>query len=347
MFFHDYLEMEKKRASAESRRWLREAEDERKILEIVKAEKKSIEELKEKDPEMARYHAIRMVEKYGLQPPTGRVKYCEDASISYGEQARRLEEKQKNMATIKEFALKKSAQNIARLAEYAYDVEKQRRLKKPLWIAPENVFAETYGSHPQELKELILKSREEMAKRLMRRGLSEDEAKEIAEKHIKATFDIGHANTWRKYFKAKPGETIAETDRRFKKWLINQVKDLIKNKIIGHVHLADNFGYFDEHLTPGQGNAPIEEFIKELKKAGFKEPMVVEPGAQGEGETIYSALTGMWKLSASPVYRMAGKTQSWTDIEGSYFGRTASPYSIVGRYVPSQEWTFWSETQIE
>lgn len=372
MFYHDYLEMEKKRASAEERRWFAEAEEAKDHLKEVTTLRDDILDQMKKNPQMARLRAMQLAEQMKVAPSPGTdeykeflqspekffqkaierynraVKYYSDASISYGEQMRRLEEKQENMETIEEHGLKKTAANIARVAEYAYDVETQKKLKKKLWIAPENIFPEQYGSQPQELKKIILKSREEMVSLLTKRGLDKEEAKEIAKDHIKATFDIGHANTWRKYFVAKEGESIADTDKRFKKWLIGQVKDLNKKGIIGHVHLADNFGYQDEHLTPGQGNAPIEGFIKEMKKAGLKDPMVVEPGAQGEGETIYTAMTSTWgRIASSPIYRVDGVRGSWTDIEGSYFGRTASPYGVVGKYIPSQDWQVWSETPIE
>ena len=69
--------------------------------------------------------------------------------------------------------------------------------------------------------------------------------------------------------------------------------------IIGHVHIADNFGYYDEHLTPGEGNVPVEEFMKEVVKAGLKDKMVIEPGAQGEGESIYGSMFGAWAKVAN------------------------------------------------
>ncbi len=372
LFYHDYLDMEKRKASAEARRWQAESGQARtQLSELSKLKQDILDQIKI-NPQVGRLRAIQVAEQMGVAPKPGSpeykdfldrpekffqgaidradraVRYYEDASIGYGEQKKRIEEQQDNMATMQEFALERTAKNIAKIAEFAYDVEGQRKLKKKLWIAPENIFPEHYGSHPQELKTIILQSRKEMVNRLTKRGMGKDEARGVAKNHIKATFDVGHANIWRKYFKANEGESIANTDKRFKKWLIGEVKDLNKKGIIGHVHLADNFGYNDEHLTPGQGNAPIKEFVKEMKKSGMNEPMVVEPGAQGEGETIYGAMTEAWgQIGSSPIYRVDGVQGSWTDIQGSYFGRTSSPYSVVGKYIPSQEWQAWSETPIE
>jgi hypothetical protein len=225
-------------------------------------------------------------------------------------------------------------------------------LKKPLFIAPENLFPETgYGSHPQELKAVILDARKEMVKRLVHdRGMVESEAKHIADEHIKATFDVGHAYTWKKFFMRNEGESRKDYDKRFNDWVTDQTKDLAKNKIIGHVHISDNFGYYDEHLSPGTGSVPLKDFIKELRDADLTTPMIAEPGAQAQDQ-LYSAMTGAWSaLASSPVYR----SSKWTEIEDSYFGRTRSPGYIVGKYAPSEEYRgvekgapFWSGVGLE
>jgi len=168
--------------------------------------------------------------------------------------------------------------------------------------------------------------------------LSEKEAKEIAQDRIKMTFDIGHLNMWRKYFQG--------SDQEFKKWVDNQVEDLTKNKILGHVHITDNFGYHDEHLTPGEGTAPIKELLRKLEEKGYKGNIIAEPGGQPEGQ-LFKSLTGAWKLSNYPIYRVDSEQRSWTDIENSYFGRTGSPSFVVGDYAPSKDWTLWSETPLE
>ena len=121
--------------------------------------------------------------------------------------------------------------------------------------------------------------------------------------------------------------------------------------IIGHVHIADNFGYYDEHLTPGEGNVPVEEFMKEVVKAGLKDKMVIEPGAQGEGESIYGSMFGAWaKVANSPIYRVGNIDRSWSDVQGSYFGATHTPRYMTGGYLvnpKSEEDNWWSGTPIE
>ncbi|MBI2673208.1 sugar phosphate isomerase/epimerase [Candidatus Woesearchaeota archaeon] len=272
------------------------------------------------------------------------VKYYEEGSISYGKNEEEIKKEITNIETIKTYALKKTADTLSTAAIYAYDKERAQKLEKPLFIAPENLFPEGgFGGHPQDLKEIIVETREAMAKKLVEeRKMNPEEANKIAQDHIKATFDIGHAYTWRKFFQTKPGESIEETDKRFKDYLMSEIKKLSDEGIIGHVHLADNFGYYDEHVTPGMGKAPIPEFVKQMQESGFKGAMITEPGSQD-----IQAMLGTWRILNSPVYRIDLTSRSWTDVEGSYFGRTGSPNYIVGDYAPSEDWTLWSGARLE
>ncbi|MBU2589898.1 MAG: hypothetical protein KKB39_04000 [Nanoarchaeota archaeon] len=380
LFYQAYLDKERLRASAEEKRWSQQAEEAKKAYDLVMKKVNSVKELEKKNKKGADYAAMIYAEEMQIAPSKAdykeHKKFLENPQ-EYLEKGLKLYKKSYNHALenfeaagrqrvdvenrfkskdgkeriqpLKEYAIEESAKNIAQLGLYAMAVEKKRGLKKPLSISPENVFAERYGGHPQELKELILKSRKAMATELVsKQKYSQKQAEKMAEERIKATFDIGHANIWRKYFKTEEGK---DSDVEFKKWFSKQVKDLMDNKIIGHVHMADNFGYADEHLTPGQGNAPIEEFMKEFKKAGLKDKIIVEPGAQGEGENIMNTMLGAWaKVAGSPMYRVGNVSKSWTDIEGSYFGRTFSSSYMAGGYLinpKSQEDNWWSGVPLE
>jgi len=261
----------------------------------------------------------------------------------YSKQIKQLEDMKKNIVDIEEEGVRRSAQNIARLGMYAYDVEKKKKLKRDLFIAPENLFPETgYGAHPEELKKLILESRKNMVEMLVKKkNMGQSQAQKVASNHIKATFDVAHANLWRKFFKG--------SDEDFNKWMNKQIDNLNKDDIIGHAHLSDNFGYSDEHLTIGEGNAPVEDFVKKLKEKGFKGAIIAEPGAQGEQEGVLSAMTGAWaRIASSPMYRIDSQQRTWNDLDQGYFGRTNSPTTIVGAYVPTKEWQgWWSEAPIE
>lgn len=376
LFFKEFMQKERLRASAEKKRWASMADDTIKQLKMVEKMEASVKSLAEKDKDAADEAARLYAEQIHMAPSRENseeyrkyrenpiaflekakehirrdYQYTSENSIAAARQEREIDLEIGNdekgikgsIKTLKEYALGKSAANIAELGVYALKIEKDKGLKKPMFIAPENVFPESYGSHPQELKELVQEARHKMAEKLVKdKHMGQEEADKAAEEHIKATFDIGHANTWRKYFQG--------TDEEFKKWFIKQTKDLMDHNIIGHVHIADNFGYYDEHLTPGEGNVPIEEFLKEVSKHGLKDKMVIEPGAQGEGESIYGSMFGAWaKIASSPIYRVGNVSRSWTDVESSYFGATHTPRYMTQGYLidPKSEDNWWSGVPIE
>jgi hypothetical protein len=126
----------------------------------------------------------------------------------------------------------------------------------------------------------------------------------------------------------------------------DQVEDLQKAGIIGHVHISDNFGYYDEHLAPGEGNVPIRELADKLEREGYEGKYITEWGAQPEAQS-FRVMTGALNTLASPVYKIDTAGMAWSDVEGSYFGRTGSPNYLVGDSAPSKDWSLWSETQLE
>jgi sugar phosphate isomerase/epimerase len=261
------------------------------------------------------------------------MRFMHESSSAADTRAAEMLETKKNLQALEEYGKEKTAETISRAAEYA--MAKSKATEKPLFISPENIFPEMYGSHPEELKEIILKSREDFAKHLVstKKVKSEKEAKSLAEQHIKATFDMGHANTWRKYFQG--------TDEEFKKWLLKQVDKLTEAKIVGHIHISDNFGYDDEHLTPGHGTTPIPEIVERFKKAGVTD-IIVEPAEQD-----FEAMFGAWGIVGKPLYGMSSQGLGWGQIEHSYFGRTAPPYFLYGDLAPSQDWQLWSGVRLE
>ncbi len=283
-----------------------------------------------------------------------RMNYGQEIAISARKNAAKIQEEINDTVPIHEYGTKESADTLARAGIYALQKEKESGLEKPLFIAPENIFPENgYASHPAELKELIIRSRKAMIEKLWNEeegrpskeaaGLgiySKKEAEKAAEDHIKVTFDIGHLNTWKKYFKA----TTDNPDKEFKEWMMKQVDSLNKEKMIGHVHISDNFGYYDEHVDPGEGNVPIPEFVKKMKESGYKGKMIIEPAHQD-----IRAWTKFMSNFASPVYR----TKLWSDDDLGFFkGRTYSPSYIVGGYSPDTgteetDWRFWSGIRLE
>ena len=362
MFFHAYQDAQERQAKGMAKYWSRGYEESKRELDDLNKAKAFYEEVfshisptnRKNWAKVLPHHdpfsigitpdlkdPLELIDQM-IQQAKHNIEHIKETSLSYSEQIQQINAKKQNVVPMEEFGLKKTADTIARAAEYAYD--RSRKLPEPLFIAPENVFPEQYGSHPEELKQIILAARERFTERMHQKGMAESQAKKLAEEHIKATFDIGHAFTWKKYFQGDPKKSYEENEKEFKKWLMDKVKDLNQHKIIGHVHVSDNFGYEDEHVTPGQGIVPIKEFLEEMKHAGIKR-IIVEPAHQD-----FEAVLGGWKEFGGSIYRGAAPAMgagTWTDVQGSYFGKTRSPYFVFGEYSPSQDFSLWTGIQLE
>ncbi|MBR9692561.1 hypothetical protein GOV07_01375 [Candidatus Woesearchaeota archaeon] len=274
------------------------------------------------------------------------LRHTHEASAAADAQAREQEQIFSNIKTVDEYGLKKSTEGIARAGVFAYEqtMKNKDKLDDPVYVAPENWQTQMYGGHPDEMIELVKGSREKMAEQLVKmRGKSESEAKKLAKDHIKSTIDIGHLNLWRQHFVSKPHESDDDRNKRFNRWAIDKTKKMIKEGIVGHVHIADNLGWDDEHLTPGEGNAPIREFVKEMEKAGIKD-FIIEPGSFNPQRALPDTL----RYFGSPIY--AAGTPSMRpagQFREAHFGYSGPSNYIVGAYSPSNEWKLWSEVPME
>ena len=290
------------------------------------------------------------------------MRFIHESSASSDAEASKLQQDIDNTVPISKYAQSKTNDTIARAAMHALDRERKpskeawwgwdvrggEKFEKPLFVAIENFFPDVHGGHPDEVRDMVLKSREKFTGLLKsERGMSEEAARKEAESRIKATWDTSHANMWRKYFQpAYKGEPMEKMDERFKKWYLDKAKEWKDKNIIGHVHVSDNFGWEDEHVVPGQGNAPIKEFIHLMKDKADKGEIdiIVEPAHQD-----YKAMLGGWKLFGSSIYGMEmGRRDNWLDVERSYFGRNAPPYFLYGEAAPDPEsWQLWSGQRME
>ena len=123
--------------------------------------------------------------------------------------------------------------------------------------------------------------------------------------------------------------------------------------MVGNLHLADNYGFQDDHLSPGQGNAPIKETVEILKRYGYDRAITVEPGADATTDlSDFHGLMKTWRLFGSNVYGMgsgggAQVPQKWGDVQYSYFGQNRPPYFVFGGYAPSNDWTLWTAVPME
>ena len=380
-FYKEYFQKQLDQQKGEQLRWTHHAEEQKKQLKDLNSFKEAYDKSynASKDKKGAEKLLLRIMQDRNLIPralATGKglpededtEKYLEhpveflndrikdskrefdfanDIAMSAGRSLHELEENVDKLKPIEEYGVKKSADTLARAAMHAFKIEKARGFDKPLFISPENWNPESYGNHPKEYKRVIIESRTAMKDMLVKTGYGKQEAQKIADDHIQGTFDVGHLNFWRKYFKEDPKDSPEQTDKKFKSWIDKQAKMLAKEGIIGNVHLSDNFGFHDEHLSPGEGNAPIERFVRRLEDKGYTGKYIGEPGGQKEG-FLHTAWTGTLSTLNSPVYRADGQTAGWSDVEHAYFGNAPqSPNFLVGDAVPSKDWSLWSETPLE
>lgn len=160
---------------------------------------------------------------------------------------------------LEEFALEKASKTLANVSFAAYRKFKDNA---PI-LSIENFIPGSAFSRAEELKKLITTSRQEFVKKAESEGYSADEAKEVAEKLIGVTWDIGHINMLRKAGYSK--EKVVEETKKISPY-------------VKHMHLTDNFGFEDSHLPVGMGDAPVKEMMKEMEKAGYSGKAIMEAG---------------------------------------------------------------------
>ncbi len=289
--------------------------------------------------------------KKQMKAEADQMRYIHEASASADAQARQYTELMKQLAPVEDYGLQKTAETIAEVGIRAMYETKKKKLENPLFVAPENFDQHMYGSHPDEMKKVIAKSREEMAKRLQQQGYSPDDAKKLALTHISGTLDIGHMNMWRRFYNpvdenGNPKfKTPEEREKAFEKWMLDKAEELVKDGYVKHIHLTDNFGFGDEHLTPGQGNVPMREFLKRLEKHGIND-IIVEAGSYNGPTILYDTLAEF----GSPIYGVAkgrAGTPRVNQIRNRHFGYNAPGFFIAGPYAPSQDWQPWSQVPLE
>lgn len=286
----------------------------------------------------------------------GRMSQQQEAGSSQLSQANETVETIRHVESADTFALKESYTAYATAGIKAMmnsqKLEQEGKLKRPLAISMENIFPESYGAHPDELIELVQNSRKKMTEMLTQQGMRESDAAKKAEQHISATFDTAHCNLWWKYWKGDQKKTMEENRKEFETWMLDRVEEMAKKKIIGHLHLVDNYGYEDEHLAPGQGNTPVKKIVEIFKKNGFKGDLIVEPGADFSVDSSGSqTLLKAWQHFGSPIYGMGGGGggggRGWNQVGYEYMGMNQPPYFVFGGYSPSEDWTLWSGVPLE
>ncbi|MBI5391527.1 hypothetical protein HZB00_00840 [Candidatus Woesearchaeota archaeon] len=249
-----------------------------------------------------------------------------------------------------DFAKEKTVETVSNVILEAY----KRYKDQTPFIAIENFWTNTPMSTAKELADAVEKSREALQKKLMHDAklkMPEGEAKKVAEKLIGATWDIGHINNLRKA--GWEGEEL-------KKKIIEETKEIAKHNVVKHVHITDNFGFFDSHFPPGMGNVPVKEIMEELEKqwaqqrASGRLPQdprgIVEAGGfvaeigQNPTQAILSYFespfyahdpnAGSWNTDSKPFY--SGYRNSFIEFPQTHFNLYGSSFTTLPREVGGQ-----------
>jgi sugar phosphate isomerase/epimerase len=213
---------------------------------------------------------------------------------------------------IEEFEIEKASQTFGNAVFKAYQ---QHGDTTPI-VAIENPPAGFNLSTGEDLKNLVVKSRERFADNLVKEGMNKRQASKTAEKFIGATWDVGHINMLKKQgFTDK--DILKETEK---------IAPYVK-----HVHLSDNFGFEHTELPMGMGNVPMKEIMEKLGKKGFEAKKIIEAkqwwdhfktspvkeSLEGMGAPMYSSSTPA-TVGGMPYWNQSlGFQQSY----GEGFGR--------------------------
>ena len=199
---------------------------------------------------------------------------------------------------IEKWALDKSSTTFSNAAFNAFKTFKKDPNKTPMLVI-ENPPAGFGLSTGEDLKNLVIETREKFVKKAVENGISEGQAQDAAEKLIGATWDVGHINMLRRFgFGDK--DIVKETEK---------VAPYVK-----HVHLSDNFGYEHTELPMGMGNVPMKEIMAKLGEEGFEGKKVIEASTwwqHFQTAPVRETLEGL----GSPMY-MSGKGPYWNQSGG-------------------------------
>ncbi|HIH25722.1 sugar phosphate isomerase/epimerase [Candidatus Woesearchaeota archaeon] len=171
---------------------------------------------------------------------------------------------------VKDFAIEKTTETVSNsLAKLYMKLKKEGKEKETPFITLENFFVNAPMSRADDLRLAVEESRRLLAEKLVKEGVNKKEAENAANSLVSATWDTGHINNLRKA--GWEGEEL-------KKEVIEETKKIAD--LVRHVHITDNFGFFDSHLPPGMGNVPMKEIMEELEKkwADLERKGIIKPG---------------------------------------------------------------------
>ena len=226
---------------------------------------------------------------------------------------------------IEEFALEKSSQTFGNAA---FEGFKKFGNTAPI-VSIENPPTGFGMSTGEDLRNIVQESQKQFVKRAVEeKGMSEAEAKELADKFIGATWDVGHINMIRGKGHSEQ-DVVKETEK---------VAPFVK-----HVHLSDNFGFEHTELPMGMGNVPMKEIMEKLGEKGFEAKKVIEAGQWWQHfseQGAHSAFVPTMEGLGSPMYS-EGVGPYWNQSLGFQQGYMGG---LDGAWLPSNHYETFGTT---
>jgi sugar phosphate isomerase/epimerase len=331
------------------------------------------------DPKIKAYHARSQLTegikdmkkpteilKESLEQTEHQLTYVHQASASADAQADTLKDTLEHVRSVSKYAKDQSFRSLGELGISALhktiEGKKKGLVNRDITLTPENIFPEMgYGSHPDELIEMVKQGRKEMVKLLTTKeiedphrriklvkdpetglikeefekiknpwydaSMNEKKAEEFAKRHIKANLDTQHLGMWGKYFqptyndKEKRMETPEETKERFRAWYMEQVKKLAEEDVLGETHIVDGY------MSGGHTHLPVGQGELPVVDAVTylkKKGFKGVMISEGHGEEQWSPgriMHKAWEAFGTPVFR--------SGYFGSGGGNFASPISFT------------------
>lgn len=234
--------------------------------------------------------------------------------------------------------LKTQQRNFVGLSDYN-DID---LINNPLYIAPENMLP-GMGSITsiEEFKAAIRMGQQDFAKRILgnepeykklkeeyekETGLkinTQNDAIQLAKRHLAGTFDNAHAAAWLKHFRAEKGESEEHKIDRFNKWLNKEAEDMVKEGLVKHIHFNDTLGKDDDHNSLGSGILDIHDLRDRLRNAGVKEALIVEAGGRAghisNAFDFFNPTTQNLNIDGPSV--RASTVSDWISVDRNYQNR--------------------------
>lgn len=284
---------------------------------------------------------------------------------NYEEQAMRQQKEIDKTEPVSEFGKEKSVDSYSQTGIWAMQESEKNKYvqhgKGAIHVGPEMGWPQYYGSHPREWVELIKTSREEMVRKLTDKSsdyydpdVTKKEAEELAKKHIKGELDTSHMGMWLQSFKTElPWD---ERVKEFKKWYKEQIEYLAeenkKHDLIGGIQVVDSASGAHGHLPPGQGvlGKDLFEYMKILKEEGGYEGDFTSEGHEEEKFGQGRILTKAWETLNAPIsmsYIGGRPAPMFRDVRNAHAMQGYASTGIFQSYVPSNDFTLWSQVPLE